>query len=51
MTAYQKYWNSEIELLLRQLDAPESLHNNIIDTVDNMKHKGVFQIKLLMPYA
>ena len=47
MTAYQKHWNSEIELLLRQLDAPQSLHDNIIDTIDNMKRTGIFPNQII----
>lgn len=37
MTAYQKHWNAEIELLLRQLDAPQSLEDNIVDTLNNKR--------------
>jgi hypothetical protein len=42
MTAYQKQWNSEIETLLKELDAPQSLEDNIIDTLHNSKRTGIF---------
>lgn len=47
MTAYQKHWNSEIELLLRQLDAPQSLCDNIVDTLRNMKRTGIFPNQII----
>lgn len=42
MTAYQKQWNSTIEELLTRLDAPESLHKNIVDTLANSGRSGIF---------
>ncbi|WP_100613613.1 hypothetical protein [Confluentibacter citreus] len=47
MTAYQKHWNAEIETLLRQLDAPQSLEENIIDTLNNAKRTGVFPNQII----
>lgn len=42
MTAYQKHWNSEIETLLKELDAPLALEENIIDTLNNSRRTGIF---------
>lgn len=47
MTAYQKHWNSEIETLLNQLDAPQSLEENIIDTLNNAKRTGIFPNQII----
>ena len=41
MTAYQKHWNSEIETLLKELDAPLALEENIIDTLNNSRRTGI----------
>jgi hypothetical protein len=37
MTAYQNFWDAEIETLLKQLDAPQSLEENIVDTLNNSR--------------
>src|SRR5680860_617935 len=42
MTAYQSQWNAEIETLLKDLDAPESLAENIVDTLHNSLRTGIF---------
>lgn len=42
MTAYQNFWNAEIESLLHEIDAPQSLHDSIVDTHNNSKRTGVF---------
>jgi hypothetical protein len=47
MTTYQKHWNAEIETLLRQLDAPQSLEENIIDTLNNAKRTGIFPNQII----
>jgi hypothetical protein len=47
MTAYQKQWNTEIESLLNQLDAPQSLEENIIDTLNNAKRTGIFPNQII----
>lgn len=47
MTAYQKHWNAEIETLLNQLDAPQSLEENIIDTLNNAKRTGIFPNQII----
>ncbi len=47
MTAYQKHWNAEIETLLRQLDAPQSLEENILDTLKNAQRTGIFPNQII----
>jgi hypothetical protein len=47
MIAYQKHWDAEIETLLRQLDAPQSLEENIIDTLNNAKRTGIFPNQII----
>lgn len=47
MTAYQKHWNSEIENLLKELDAPESLNVNIVDTLTNSGRSGIFENQII----
>jgi hypothetical protein len=47
MTTYQKYWNSEIENLLTELDAPASLHENIVDTLANSGRTGIFENQII----
>lgn len=47
MTPYQKHWNSEIEKLLKELDAPESLHVNIVDTLANSGRSGIFENQII----
>ncbi|RBP34222.1 hypothetical protein DFR65_101105 [Oceanihabitans sediminis] len=42
MTAYQNFWDAEIETLLQQLDAPQTLEENIVDTLNNAKRTGIF---------
>lgn len=47
MTTYQEYWNAEIETLLSELDSPESLRVNIIDTLINSKRTGIFPNQII----
>ena len=47
MTAYQKHWNAKIENLLNELEAPESLYNNIVDTIQNSKRIGIFENQII----
>ncbi|MDA9089723.1 hypothetical protein N9K15_02140 [Maribacter arcticus] len=47
MTSYQKHWDAEIEILLNQLDAPNSLAENIADTVHNSKRTGIFPNQII----
>jgi hypothetical protein len=47
MTAYQNHWNSEIENLLIELDAPVSLHENIVDTIANSGRSGIFENQII----
>jgi hypothetical protein len=47
MTTYQKHWNAEIEALLKELNAPESLEQNIIDTLLNTKRTGIFPNQII----
>lgn len=42
MTDYQDFWNREIENLLAELGNPESLHENIVDTLQNCKRTGIY---------
>lgn len=47
MTAYQNFWDAEIETLLEQLDAPQSLGDNIVDTLNNAKRTGIFPNQII----
>ena len=47
MTTYQKYWNSEIESLLKELNAPNSLQENIVDTLHNSIRSGIFPNQII----
>jgi hypothetical protein len=47
MTAYQNFWDAEIETLLEQLDAPQSLEDNIVDTLNNAKRTGLFPNQII----
>lgn len=47
MTAYQNHWNTEIEKLLKELDAPESLYVNIVDTLANSGRSGIFENQII----
>jgi hypothetical protein len=47
MTTYQKHWNAEIETLLNELNAPQSLEENIIDTLHNAKRTGIFPNQII----
>ena len=47
MTAYQNHWDAEIEILLNQLDAPNSLTENIADTIHNSKRTGIFPNQII----
>ncbi|WP_417371480.1 hypothetical protein [Gelidibacter japonicus] len=47
MTAYQNFWDAEIETLLQQLDAPQSLQDNIVDTLHNSKRTGIFPNQII----
>jgi hypothetical protein len=47
MTTYQKHWNAEIETLLIELDAPQPLEENIIDTLQNAKRTGIFPNQII----
>jgi len=47
MTAYQKHWNTEIETLLAQLDAPQHLGDNIVDTLNNSRRTGIFPNQII----
>ncbi|TYA55709.1 hypothetical protein [Formosa maritima] len=47
MTSYQNFWNAEIETLLQQLDAPQSLEDNIVDTLRSSKRTGIFPNQII----
>ena len=47
MTAYQKHWDSEIETLLNELNAPSSLEENIVDTLHNSGRTGIFPNQII----
>ncbi|GAA4801827.1 hypothetical protein [Litoribaculum gwangyangense] len=47
MTAYQNFWDSEIQTLLQQLDAPQSLEDNIVDTLNNSRRTGIFPNQII----
>ena len=47
MTAYQKHWDSEIETLLNELNAPSSLEENIVDTLHNSRRTGIFPNQII----
>ncbi|SHJ63888.1 hypothetical protein SAMN04487911_12843 [Arenibacter nanhaiticus] len=47
MTAYQNFWDNEIETLLQQLNAPQSLEDNIIDTLRSSKRTGIFPNQII----
>lgn len=47
MTAYQNFWDAEIETLIQQLDAPQSLQDNIVDTLHNSKRTGIFPNQII----
>lgn len=47
MTVFQKYWDSEIEKLLKDLDAPRSLELNIIDTLKSSGRIGIFPNQII----
>ena len=47
MTTYQKHWNAEIETLLKELNAPQSLEQNIIDTLKNATRTGIFPNQII----
>jgi len=47
MTAYQNFWDAEIETLIQQLDAPQSLQDNIVDTLNNSRRTGIFPNQII----
>ena len=47
MENYQTFWNLEIQNLLQDLDAPESLHRNIVDTLQNSGRSGIFENQII----
>lgn len=47
MTMYQRHWNKEIETLLNELNAPQSLEENIVDTLHNAKRTGIFPNQII----
>ncbi|MBJ7881868.1 hypothetical protein [Gelidibacter salicanalis] len=47
MTAYQNFWDAEIETLIQQLDAPQSLQDNIVDTLHNSRRTGIFPNQII----
>ena len=47
MSAYQNFWDAEIETLLQQLDAPQSLEENIVDTLNNSRRTGIFPNQII----
>ena len=47
MTDHQKYWNAEIENLLKEIDAPISLNKNIVDTLQNTQRTGIFPNQII----
>lgn len=47
MTTYQNYWNTEIQNLLQELNAPQSLEANIIDTLKNSQRTGIFPNQII----
>ena len=42
MTPYQKHFDKEIEILLKELGNPEGLAQNIADTLQNSVREGIF---------
>jgi len=42
MTAYQKFWDAEIETLISELVEPEGLYENIVDTLNNSGRTQIF---------
>ncbi|HTN69314.1 MAG TPA: hypothetical protein VLZ33_07615 [Dysgonamonadaceae bacterium] len=42
MTAYQNFWDTEIEIRFQQLDAPQSLEKNIVPILNNSRRTGIF---------
>lgn len=47
MEDYQKFWTNEIELLLNKLNASESLHINICDTLQNNARTGIYENQII----
>lgn len=47
MTTYQEFWNKEIENLLAELQTPESLRLNIVDTLNNSGRTGVYENQII----
>lgn len=47
MENYQTFWNLEIKNLLQDLDAPESLHLNIVDTLQNSGRSGIYENQII----
>lgn len=47
MATYQRHWNAEIETLLNELNAPQSLEENIIDTLHNARRTGIFPNQII----
>jgi len=47
MTAYQNLWNAEIETILKELEAPVSLEENIVDTIKNAHRTGIFPNQII----
>ena len=42
MTAYQNFWNAEIETLISELGEPDGLYENIVDTLNNSGRTQIF---------
>jgi len=47
MTAYQNLWNTEIQTILKELNAPHSLEENIVDTLKNAHRTGIFPNQII----
>ena len=47
MTAFQNFWDNEIPQLLHQLNAPEGLRENIIDTLKNSARTGLYPNQII----
>jgi len=47
MEDYQNFWTHELELLLSRLNASESLHINICDTLNNTARTGIYENQII----
>jgi hypothetical protein len=42
LAPYEKHFNKEIEIILKELGQPEGLYENIVDTLNNSIREGIF---------